>query len=385
MKQILFITHHYLYGNNGGCYASSAYINAFLEVCEQLTLLYPMKKDGTPRFLSNSPRLQKIPVWYNKPKIAKFIDLLCGKVHRYGNIRKYTKDRFFDVVVFDTSLVSFHLIDYFKKRGSKIICIHHNYQYEYFRDNTHGLMRIPVLYWCKRYEREAVRKSDINLTLTPQDETLLRQAYGKGNEKFYTIGVFEHQRREPKEINTDSKFPTFIITGGLAAYQTKESLKQWLLTCYCKLEDVYPNHRLIIAGRNPDEQLLDLCQNYPQIEVIANPVNMDEVLVKGDFYLCPTSLGGGLKLRIMDGLSHGMPVITHAVSARGYEAFQEEGFLFSYETPEQFEECLYKLAHKDFDKKEIRNFYESTCSFDKGVERVKNFLSFIETDKAYLQ
>lgn len=375
--QILFITHHYLNTNSGGCYASSAYINAFLENCDKLTLLYPMKKEGAPRFLSDSPRLQKIPIWYNKPKIVKFIDLLCGKVHRYSNIRKYIKDASFDIVVFDTSLVSFHLIYYFRKRGSKIICIHHNYQYEYFRDNTHGLIRIPVLYWCKRYEREAVRKSDINLTLTPQDETLLRQAYGKGLEKFNTIGVFEYQRQMPKEICTDSKLPTFVITGGLDAYQTKESLKQWLLTFYCKLKDVYPNHRLIIAGRNPDGQLLDLCHNYPQIEVMANPVNMDEVLVKGNFYLCPTFLGGGLKLRIMDGLSHGMPVITHAVSARGYEAFREKRFLFSYETPEQFRECLYELSHRDFDHKEIRNFYESTCSFDKGAERVKKILSLM--------
>lgn len=42
--RILYITHHYLSDNGGGTFASRAYINAFAEIADEMTLLYPVKE-----------------------------------------------------------------------------------------------------------------------------------------------------------------------------------------------------------------------------------------------------------------------------------------------------------------------------------------------------
>jgi hypothetical protein len=39
----LFITNTYLDGNSGGVYATKAYINAFAQLSETMTLVYAMK------------------------------------------------------------------------------------------------------------------------------------------------------------------------------------------------------------------------------------------------------------------------------------------------------------------------------------------------------
>ena len=85
--KILFITHHYLSSNGGGSFASRAYINAFAEHADEMTLLYPVK-DGEDLFPEINKKIKTIPVKYNLPKWRKLVDLLCGRIHRYFSIAR---------------------------------------------------------------------------------------------------------------------------------------------------------------------------------------------------------------------------------------------------------------------------------------------------------
>ena len=82
-------------------------------------------------------------------------------------------------------------------------------------------------------------------------------------------------------------------------------------------------------------------------------------------------MGGGLKLRIMDGLKWGLPVITHAVSARGYDAFKDAGCLFSYSNVEEFLSAIQQLKTMSMSKCVIQALYNSFFSFNAGVARLR--------------
>ena len=188
--------------------------------------------------------------------------------------------------------------------GAKVITIHHNCEIEYNRDNCeHGLGKL-YHYWTQKYEGEAVQKSDLNLVLTSQDESLLHLFYDKENKKkIVVLGCFEYKIESYKVYNRTRKLQKFIITGNLSARQTEESLLFWLEKYYPILKNVIPNSMLTIAGKSPSKELEKVC-NSLNVELIASPVSMMPILADADVYLCPTSLGGGLKLRIMDGLKN---------------------------------------------------------------------------------
>ncbi|MBR4619532.1 MAG: glycosyltransferase family 4 protein [Salinivirgaceae bacterium] len=372
--KILFITHHYLTGNSGGAFASRAYINAFDEVADDMTLLYPVR-DGQNLFDGINPKIKTIPVAYNMPKWRKLIHSIMGYVHRYyETANEFLTERKADIVVFDTCVVTFKLIKRFKAIGYKTMVIHHNYQYEYFRDNSRGPLKWITLFWCRKYEREAVREADINLTLTSQDVELLANNYNNGNKSnFKVLGTFEYCRKPLKPITDVANQNRFVITGSLSSMQTYISLESWIRDYYPILKSVFPESILTVAGKNPSAGLVNLCQSQG-IRIIASPPNMDDILCDADYYICPTSLGGGLKLRIMDGLQWGLPVVTHAVSARGYDAFKDAGCLFTYNNIEEFADALRRLKTMDFDKKKVQTLYNSIFSFDAGVERLKSIL-----------
>jgi len=372
----LFITHHYLSSNGGGSFASRAYINAFAELSSEMTLLYPVK-DGEELFEGINPKIKTISVAYNIPKWKKLYHLLTGKVHRYFKAaRTILNQDSFDIVVFDTSVVSYKLVELFKETGAKIIVIHHNYQYEYFRDNTSWWLKWPTLYWCKRYEEEAVRKADLNLTLTKQDIELLSKHYCNGDvSKFKLLGTFEYKTSKPVEIDPSTpNLRRFVITGNLGAMQTKQSLVPWIREYYPILKEVFPDATLTIAGKGPDEGLTDLCKKN-SINLIPNPETMDSILKNSDYYICPICFGGGLKLRVMDGLKWGLPVIAHKVSARGYDEFIEKGYMFSYYNEDNFKILLHKLISCNSIKHDVCKCYHEIFSFDEGIRRTKGIIS----------
>ena len=318
--RVLFVTYHYLNGNGGGIFGSRGFINAFSALSDEVTLLYPVKDGKVAEGLSGKVRL--IPVAYERSRLGKFVDLLAGRIHRFFGVFEPVLARgHFDTVVFDSCYASFRLLETARKAGCRTIVIHHNYQVEYVRDNYRFPVRLPMLFWTWKAEQAAVRNSDLNLTVTGHDLSLLQRHYDPSREAvFHVIGDFESRPNPLLPAGNPVTDPVYIITGNLSMLQTERSLLFWLKEEYPVLQQEDPEARVIVAGKAPTERILSHCRKRG-IEVVDTPPDMGAVLSRGRYYLCPTSLGSGLKLRIMDGLKCGMPVITHRVSARGYAAF----------------------------------------------------------------
>ncbi len=371
--KVLFITYHYLDGVGGGVFASRAYINALAELSEEITLLCPVKNGCSPEGIA--PKVKAIPVADDRSLISKGIGLLAGKSNRFRHLTEFADRDRFDTVVFDTSMVTHGLIHHFRKAGIKIITIHHNYQFEYFRDNSSPTLRIPTLFWSYQFEKEAVRDSDLNLTLTKEDAALLKQHYGTGRERFEVLGAFEYTRRS-RVVLPDIEEPRFLITGNLSAPQTENSLLPWMDSFYPILKEVFPGSSLTIAGRAPSDRLLS-ATDKAGITMIPSPESMESVLSDAKYYICPTSLGGGIKLRVMDGLSHGLPVVCHRVSARGYDPFIDAGLVLPYCDQDSFRDALQRLSVNQFDRESIRAIYEKEFSFESGKQRMAKLLGII--------
>jgi glycosyltransferase involved in cell wall biosynthesis len=371
----LFIEYSYLKGNSGGIYAARTHINLFAQLSEKLTLIYPYKSGMSPEGISVN-NVELIPYEDNRSNISKFIHLCLGFVHRYYNIEDFFDKEKFDLVVFDNSVVSSRLINKAKQRGLKTITIHHNYQIEYLLADCDKLTLAPELFWTKIYEGQAVKYSDLNITLTPQDIDLLKNHYDE-SAKFEVLGVYESSFTHTHETNIAvkplSNGHVYAITGGLSSKQTEDSLIRWINTYYPILKETDPLANVIIAGNKPSERL-QKSANISGISLIPSPKDMSVILENADVYICPIDCGGGLKLRIMDGLKAGLPVISHSVSVRGYERMVEDQLIFSYNSKDEFRSNILKIVNYNFDKREIIEKYRNLYDFKVGVENLRQIL-----------
>lgn len=376
---ILFVTFHYMDAIGGGTFASRAYINAFAKLFpNQVTLLYPGNIEHS--IIGIDPSVNSISIDYNISPLKKLWNMAVGKVHRYYSIFPYIlKRNKFDIIIFDHSRVSSGIIEMAKKTGAKIITIHHNYEVEYSRDNYGFISKYILMHWAKKFERNSILNSDLNLTLTPEDKELLSSHYDKNDtSKIDVIGTFESKPLQQRSLLGDNGIIglRFIITGNLKAVQTENSLIPWLENYYPVLKEIFPNSTLTIAGKDPSEKILERCKKLG-VRLVPSPKEMLPILQDADVYICPTDLGGGLKLRIMDGLREGMPVISHKVSTRGYHDFVDSGFLFSYTDKNSFRKACEALKNSNISSLQIKTLYRQVFSFESGVTRLKTILQDI--------
>ena len=383
--RVIIITHHYLDNNSGGSFASRAYINAFSEIADSCMLMYPDNGVPISNFIHQKCILKGVRD--KRSNIQKVIDIYRGRIHRYSNVLiPQIKDYNPDIVVFDNCITTAGMIKKIKRPGLKIITIHHNYEFEYYKGTKPFIgWRIPFLYYLKDAESTAVLKSDLNLTLTDEDANSLQIHYDpQKTRKIIKLGSFESvsiSKSSNKIINKDQILRSelcFVVTGALGAYQTEVSVIPFLENEYPELLKIFPESKLIIAGSSPSTKMINTCAKYPSITLIPNPENMQEVIALSDVYICPICVGGGLKLRIMDGLKSGLPVLTHTVSARGYSEFMDANCLFVYESKDTFRACLENMITErkkgNLNTETIRSLYNSIFSFESGVGRLKEIL-----------
>ena len=90
-----------------------------------------------------------------------------------------------------------------------------------------------------------------------------------------------------------------------------------------------------------------------------------------DYYICPISAGSGMKLRVMDGLKQGLPVLCHEVSTAGYEKFMEDGMLHAYKDETTFMASLRKMLSMDIPQHDIYESFRQYFSPEAGRERMR--------------
>ena len=371
--KVLIVTYNYLSGFGGGSYGARAYINAFAALYDDVTLLYPARFDGeaVPEI---DPRIRRIEVVDHASKASKAMRMaLRGILHRFEIpfADLLSRERF-DMVVFQNSKCSSRLIGKARRTGVRVVVIHDNYEWEYTRDNT-PLLQLPFLLPAVvRTERIAVHEADVNLALTPADADLLVRHYGKGMKgRMELLGAFEYRPVDPcpaRMVET----PVFAITGNLGARQTLDSLLPWLEGYWPLLKQEVPQAELIVAGKDAGENLRRRLDS-PGIEFIDTPPDMSVVLNRAKYYICPVNRGGGVKLRVMDGLRTGMPTLVHRVSARGYESLEGMS-LFVYDSRESFVTALRKMLACPGTAEVRQQAYRDAFSFEAGVRRLRNIL-----------
>lgn len=371
--RVLIVTYNYLSGFGGGAYGARAYINALAALYDDVTLLYPARSEGDS--LSGiDPRVHGIEVVDHASKVSKAFRLIArGIPHRFEKpFRELLQKQRFDLVVFQNSKCSTGLVGPARASGARVVVQHDNFEWEYTRDNTVPWMRPFLLPPVVRTEREAVREADINLALTPADADLLLRRYGKGMKgRMELLFTFEY-RSIPERVPSEAACPVFVITGNLGALQTRESLFPWLKDYYPLLKREVPQAELIVAGKDAGE---DLRQRLGElaVELVDTPPDMSVVLDRARYYICPVDCGGGVKLRVMDGLRTGMPALVHRVSARGYESL--EGLsVFAYDSPGSFVEALRSMLASPETPEARQAAYRARFSFESGVERMRKIL-----------
>jgi glycosyltransferase involved in cell wall biosynthesis len=176
--------------------------------------------------------------------------------------------------------------------------------------------RIPLLLEARAWERlqvEATHWADTTLCVTDQDRTLLE---GMGGQRCQSV---------PLGMDTEAIQPVWQASGsakllfvGSFNHGPNRTAAQFLVDKVWPVVSQYQRStRLILAGRGSRAFLREQGSTPPGIEALGYVDDLQTQYSECRLFVAPLAEGGGIKIKILEAMAHGIPVVTTPIGAEG--------------------------------------------------------------------
>ncbi|AWI79762.1 hypothetical protein CEW87_10495 [Parazoarcus communis] len=137
---------------------------------------------------------------------------------------------------------------------------------------------------------------------------------------------------------------------------------------------------LEIVGRGPSSAVQALA-DAPDVTVTGDVDSVESSYERADIVIAPIRFGGGTRIKILEALAYGRPVVSTTVGAEGLDLIPERDILIA-DTPEAFADACLRLAADETlrirlaqsGRRRFENLYEARCVQEKMVCDLKKLI-----------
>ena len=354
---ILYITNKPIFPVvDGGCKAMQQFLSCLLKAEIEVdhlclaTQKHPFKAENYPNSLKENVSISSRFVQTKIRVLPALKNLIQGKSY---NISRFDSPDFhadlsaklsaenFTHVVLESLYLTPYISTIRKHSKAKIILRTHNVEHqiwEQYAANTSN----PIKKWYLKRLASAMKTAEIS-NLNTVD--LLATISNTDAETFRNLGIKTPRVTIPVAMEVHSKKTTFssdsIFFLGSMNWQPNSEAVDWLVSSiFPALKKVIPEVRLNLAGsfmngKFPSDKNAGII-NHGFVEN-----STDFMLTKGILVL-PIQSGSGVRMKLLEALSLGIPVVTTAIGAQGINDFST---VYCAETEEQFVAKIAELLH----------------------------------------
>jgi glycosyltransferase involved in cell wall biosynthesis len=208
----------------------------------------------------------------------------------------------------------------------------------FYQAERHPLRRWYIRrQWRKyeRFERQAFRAADRVVAVSPEDAELARTRFGVAHVDVVANGVDVGYFRGVRPA-ADSR--TILFLGALDWRPNLDAVAL-LLDVFPAVAARAPGARLAVVGRRPPAWLAGRLAGMPGVELHADVPDVRPYLAASAVLAVPLQIGGGSRLKILEALACGLPVVSTRVGAEGLAVRPGEDYVLA-ETREEMTEAL---------------------------------------------
>jgi len=154
---------------------------------------------------------------------------------------------------------------------------------------------------------------------------------------------------QPVKYNNSN---TILFMGHLAYKPNIEAVKYFVKEIMPALIKELPDMKLCVAGASPTQEILSL-KELEYVEIEADPDDMGRMGERCCAAIVPLFLGGGTRIKILEAMAMGLPVISTTMGCEGLAVKNREHLLIC-DTPAEFVDAVQEIKSSSHFRNELR-------------------------------
>jgi len=180
--------------------------------------------------------------------------------------------------------------------------------------------------WRKfeRFERRAFAAATRVVAVSEEDAALIRDRFGGRNVDVVENGI---DRRFFEAVQPDHDPQSILFLGSLDWRPNLDAIGLLLDRIFPAVRAAQPSARLYLVGRKPSPALVRKVRDLAGVELHADVPDVRPFLARSGVMVVPLRIGGGSRLKILEAMAAGLPVISTRVGAEGLELVPGEDYI----------------------------------------------------------
>ena len=282
----------------------------------QVDLVYTSYDDEHAENLAEVSRYvgQIIPVKRVKD-IFYLLKLRPYQVASRKNLLGMKLKQHYDYIILESEyVIDFALND---TANAKLALRVHNDEVSYYRSlfSSSKSVAKKLYYYLesllfKRNKRKYFDRVDIALYISPE-EMEKNSALNSGQSYYYPPDLSFTSFKTVRPANQ-----RVLFVGNLFTVNNIDGLVWYLQNVHDKLVEKFPDYELIVAG-NTKGQNVEHLLNKARIVFYDSPATLDDIYAQAAVFINPMLYGAGVKLKTLNAVTEGLPVVSTTVGTEG--------------------------------------------------------------------
>jgi glycosyltransferase involved in cell wall biosynthesis len=189
----------------------------------------------------------------------------------------------------------------------------------YRETESNPLKRWYIHQQCRkfeRFERQAFSEATRTVAVSAEDAERIRRDSGGRPIDVVENGVDTAHFRPAAGVREPHRL---LFLGSLDWRPNLDAVELLLSRVFPAVRREEPAVQLDIVGRRPPESLRKQVRTLPNVELYANVADVRPYLARSGVLAVPLRIGGGSRLKILEALAMGLPVVSTRVGAEGLD------------------------------------------------------------------
>jgi glycosyltransferase involved in cell wall biosynthesis len=230
----------------------------------------------------------------------------------------------------------------------------------------------------KNYERKICMKADSILCVAESDRKYLEQI-GIPKERLNVLtSVGDDSLLKLDELKYDTNEKSLLHIGTMSWEANINGILWFTNEIWPYLKKKEPELKFYIVGKNPPECIIRLSKIYKDIIVTGFVEDIEPYYQKCRVFVVPLRFGSGIKVKILNAMARGLPVVTTPVGIEGMNVQDSIDIMVGSTPDEIISKIIILLNDKTIWTKisnNARKTIQKNYTWDKVLARLDNILT----------